>query len=251
MLLEPQAIFPENVKDVVADGFTTAEDLCTTAALKKACAGERRQLMTSNRRGTAARSRCCPCAGSTRASAPCRCCATSISTPTPGRGHRARRRQRRRQEHADQVRRRHPPVRRRARCSSRASRSTIHGPKDANALGIEVVYQDLALCDNLDVVHNMFLGREMQVGHHAQRDRDGEARRGDAERRSRCGRCARCASTSSSLSGGQRQTVAIARAVLWNSQARDPRRADRRARRRPDRAGAQAGPPARGERARR
>ena len=36
----------------------------------------------------------------------------------------------------------------------------IHGPKDAAALGIEVVYQDLALADNLDVVQNMFLGRE-------------------------------------------------------------------------------------------
>src|SRR3954469_21364439 len=40
----------------------------------------------------------------------------------------------------------------------------IHGPKDANALGIEIVYQDLALCDNLDVVHNMFLGREVKSG---------------------------------------------------------------------------------------
>ena len=37
---------------------------------------------------------------------------------------------------------------------------SIHGPKDAAKLGIEVVYQDLALCDNLDVVQNMFLGRE-------------------------------------------------------------------------------------------
>src|SRR5690242_20638552 len=36
----------------------------------------------------------------------------------------------------------------------------IHGPKDSARLGIEVVYQDLALCDNLDVVQNMFLGRE-------------------------------------------------------------------------------------------
>src|SRR5436190_7681043 len=35
----------------------------------------------------------------------------------------------------------------------------IHGPKDAARLGIEVVYQDLALCDNLDVVQNMYLGR--------------------------------------------------------------------------------------------
>ena len=37
---------------------------------------------------------------------------------------------------------------------------TIHGPKDAAKLGVEVVYQDLALCDNLDVVQNMYLGRE-------------------------------------------------------------------------------------------
>src|SRR5437667_4577736 len=35
-----------------------------------------------------------------------------------------------------------------------------HGPKDAARLGIEIVYQDLALCDNLDVVQNMYLGRE-------------------------------------------------------------------------------------------
>ena len=37
MLLEPQAIFKDNVKDVVADGFTTAAKLCTTADLKQAC----------------------------------------------------------------------------------------------------------------------------------------------------------------------------------------------------------------------
>ena len=41
---------------------------------------------------------------------------------------------------------------------------SISGPKQANDLGIEVVYQDLALCDNLDVVHNMFLGRELKSG---------------------------------------------------------------------------------------
>jgi len=40
----------------------------------------------------------------------------------------------------------------------------ISSPADANALGIEVVYQDLALCDNLDIVHNMFLGRELKNG---------------------------------------------------------------------------------------
>src|SRR4249919_2807149 len=40
-------------------------------------------------------------------------------------------------------------------------RVSIGGPKDAAKLGIEVVYQDLALCDNLDVVQNMYLGREI------------------------------------------------------------------------------------------
>ena len=40
----------------------------------------------------------------------------------------------------------------------------IHGPKDAARLGIEVVYQDLALADNLDVVQNMYLGRELVDG---------------------------------------------------------------------------------------
>ena len=42
------------------------------------------------------------------------------------------------------------------------NRVSISGPKDAAKLGIEVVYQDLALCDNLDVVQNMFLGREVR-----------------------------------------------------------------------------------------
>jgi D-xylose transport system ATP-binding protein len=93
---------------------------------------------------------------------------------------------------------------------------TIHGPKDANALGIEVVYQDLALCDNLDVVHNMFLGRETKSGftlnETEMEKRAGETLRGLSVRTLRSVR-----QNVSSLSGGQRQTVAIARAVLWNS----------------------------------
>src|SRR5690606_16323809 len=40
----------------------------------------------------------------------------------------------------------------------------VHSPRDAAALGIEIVYQDLALCDNLDIVQNMFLGRERKNG---------------------------------------------------------------------------------------
>jgi D-xylose transport system ATP-binding protein len=41
---------------------------------------------------------------------------------------------------------------------------TVSGPREATDLGIEIVYQDLALCDNLDIVHNMFLGREKKKG---------------------------------------------------------------------------------------
>lgn len=92
----------------------------------------------------------------------------------------------------------------------------ISDPRAANDLGIEVVYQDLALCDNLDVVHNMFLGREEKRGLILNED--------DMERRARetlDGLSVRTLKSVrqqvSSLSGGQRQTVAIARAVLWNS----------------------------------
>ena len=92
----------------------------------------------------------------------------------------------------------------------------VTGPKQANALGIEVVYQDLALCDNLDVVHNMFLGREVKAGvtlnETEMEKRAGETLRGLSVRTLRSLR-----QHVSSLSGGQRQTVAIARAVLWNS----------------------------------
>src|SRR4051794_2119226 len=92
----------------------------------------------------------------------------------------------------------------------------VTGPRQANDLGIEIVYQDLALCDNLDVVHNMFLGREIQSGitlnETEMEKRAGETLRGLSVRTLRSLR-----QQVSSLSGGQRQTVAIARAVLWNS----------------------------------
>ncbi len=93
---------------------------------------------------------------------------------------------------------------------------SIGAPKQANDLGIEVVYQDLALCDNLDVVHNMFLGREIKSGvtlnETEMEKRAGETLKGLSVRTLKSLR-----QQVSSLSGGQRQTVAIARAVLWNS----------------------------------
>jgi D-xylose transport system ATP-binding protein len=92
----------------------------------------------------------------------------------------------------------------------------ISDPKQANALGIEVVYQDLALCDNLDVVHNMFLGREetksLVLDEIEMEKRATETLKGLSVRTLKSVR-----QQVSSLSGGQRQTVAIARAVLWNS----------------------------------
>ena len=93
---------------------------------------------------------------------------------------------------------------------------TIHDPRAASAIGIEVVYQDLALADNLDITQNMFLGREIR--------RFGFLADGEMERKARevlSGLSVRTVSSVrqvvSSLSGGQRQTVAIAKAVLWNS----------------------------------
>ncbi|MET0952226.1 MAG: ATP-binding cassette domain-containing protein [Aeromicrobium sp.] len=92
----------------------------------------------------------------------------------------------------------------------------VNGPKDANDLGIEVVYQDLALCDNLDVVDNMFLGREL--GNSLRLDDATMELRARETLDGLSVRTLKSVRTHvSALSGGQRQTVAIARAVLWNS----------------------------------
>lgn len=92
----------------------------------------------------------------------------------------------------------------------------LHGPKDAAALGIEVVYQDLALADNLDIVQNMFLGRERGKPWFLD-----EAAMESAARRTLASLSVRTVKSVrtpvASLSGGQRQTVAIAKSVLWNS----------------------------------
>jgi D-xylose transport system ATP-binding protein len=94
---------------------------------------------------------------------------------------------------------------------------TIHGPKDAAKLGIEVVYQDLALADNLDVVQNMYLGRE-------ERDLLFRLKEAPMEQRTSETLASLAVTTIRSvrqpvatLSGGQRQSVAVARAVMWNN----------------------------------
>ncbi|MET1036947.1 MAG: ATP-binding cassette domain-containing protein [Aeromicrobium sp.] len=92
----------------------------------------------------------------------------------------------------------------------------VHGPKDASALGIEVVYQDLALCENLDIVENMFLGREIKKGPFLdETTMESKAREVLASLSVRTVKSVR--QSVSSLSGGQRQTVAIAKSALWNS----------------------------------
>ena len=93
---------------------------------------------------------------------------------------------------------------------------TVNGPNDVAALGIEVVYQDLALCDNLDIVENMFLGREVRKrGMLDEAKMETLARQALASLSVRTVKSVR--QTVASLSGGQRQTVAIAKSVLWNS----------------------------------
>ena len=198
---------------------------------------------------TACRATAASCAGSTRASARCRCCTTSTSTVYPG-------------QVTALVGDNGAGKSTLVKCVSGiytidsgefrfdGRPVTIHNPRDAAALGIEVVYQDLALCDNLDIVQNMFLGRERTTAWSST-----SPRWSSSPRETLAGLSVRTVKSVrqqvASLSGGQRQTVAIAKAVLWNIQARHPRRADRRARRRADRPGARAGPPARRQRPRR
>jgi D-xylose transport system ATP-binding protein len=94
---------------------------------------------------------------------------------------------------------------------------TIHGPKDAAKLGIEVVYQDLALCDNLDVVQNMFLGREIHDPLFRLKDAPMEQRTAETLKALSVTTINSIRQPVSTLSGGQRQSIAVARAVLWNS----------------------------------
>jgi D-xylose transport system ATP-binding protein len=93
---------------------------------------------------------------------------------------------------------------------------TVHGPRDAARLGIEVVYQDLALCDNLDVVQNMYLGREANRFTVLQ-EPPMEAKTRETLKSLRVTTISSIRQAVATLSGGQRQSVAVARAVMWNS----------------------------------
>jgi ABC-type sugar transport system ATPase subunit len=93
---------------------------------------------------------------------------------------------------------------------------TIQSPKAAAEIGIEFVYQDLALCNNLDIVQNMFLGRERKRGLFL----DDESME-ESARETLAGLSVTTVSSVrqkvAGLSGGQRQSVAVAKAVMWNS----------------------------------
>lgn len=92
----------------------------------------------------------------------------------------------------------------------------VHDPRQAGSLGIEVVYQDLALCENLDIVQNMFLGREeTDQGTLDESSMELQATKALQSLSVRTVKSVR--QKVSSLSGGQRQTVAIARSVLRNA----------------------------------
>ena len=93
----------------------------------------------------------------------------------------------------------------------------IHGPKDAAKLGIEVVYQDLALADNLDVVQNMFLGRETLSSFFRLDEARMEQQATGVLKDLSVTTITSVRQVVAGLSGGQRQSVAVAKAVLWNS----------------------------------
>ena len=95
----------------------------------------------------------------------------------------------------------------------------IHSPADATRLGVETVYQDLALCDNLDVVANMFLGRERAKpkGLGPLDELAMEKRALEVLSGLNVTTIGSVRTPVAGLSGGQRQSVAISRAVMWNS----------------------------------
>ncbi|HJP74896.1 MAG TPA: ATP-binding cassette domain-containing protein [Pseudonocardiaceae bacterium] len=95
----------------------------------------------------------------------------------------------------------------------------FHAPEDARALGIETVYQDLALIEDLTVWQNLFLNREITRGIGPVRLLDKRAMIASAEKTlSRLAvNVPSVRSTVRRMSGGQRQSIAISRAISWGS----------------------------------
>ena len=93
----------------------------------------------------------------------------------------------------------------------------IHGPRDAADLGIEIVYQDLALADNLDVVANMFLGRENVSSFRVLDEVSMEQASTQTLDSLSVTTIQSVRQHVAGLSGGQRQAIAVAKAVMWNS----------------------------------
>lgn len=89
----------------------------------------------------------------------------------------------------------------------------LTGPADARAAGVEMVFQDLSLCDHIDVAGNLFLGREPSRGPFLDRKRMAEEGRQMLDRLRI--RIPRLSAKVAQLSGGQRQSIAIARAAAF------------------------------------
>jgi ABC-type sugar transport system ATPase subunit len=99
----------------------------------------------------------------------------------------------------------------------RGEKVQFDGPRAAEEIGIKTIYQDLALCDNLDIVQNMFLGHEKVRGILLNEDEmETEARQTLTDLSVTTVRSIR--QPVASLSGGQRQSVAVAKAVMSNAQ---------------------------------
>ena len=93
----------------------------------------------------------------------------------------------------------------------------VHGPRDPAALGIATVYQDLALCDNLDVVANLYLGREEVAPPARLLSEEHMEFRAREVLKSLEVKIPNPRNPVASLSGGQRQSVAVARSVMWKA----------------------------------
>jgi D-xylose transport system ATP-binding protein len=94
---------------------------------------------------------------------------------------------------------------------------TVHGPRDPVALGISTVYQDLALCDNLDVVANLYLGREELSPPLPLLSEERMEKRAREVLKALDVKIPNPRNVVAALSGGQRQSVAVARSVMWQA----------------------------------